>query len=210
MCVFVLVLCVSISFNIARIPTIVYHTCDYNRRYHCNECRHNKQNVYQNFTLCSFVEFYYAQWADICLPSIMLQELHTSCSRVAFNQSLYTVPVVFATAQTVLCTYPLLTSLDAVSFDPWVCTLVRVFQVSISFRSNRLLECFTQVLNTCHNVFYLVWSMLWTAQACLLHSCSPEPGSGCVNCFYCHHILYLRHTFLMTHTTNVWLIRFRG
>ena len=89
----------------------------------------------------------------------MLQELCTSCSRVAFNQSLYTVPVVFATAQTVICTYPLLTSLDAVSVDPWVCTLVRVFQVSISFRSNRLLECFTQVLNICHNVFYLVWSM---------------------------------------------------
>ena len=85
--------------------------------------------------------------------------LRTSCFRVAFNQSLYTVPVVFATAQTVICTYPLLTSLDAVSVDPWVCTLVRVFQVSISFRSNRLLECFTQVLNICHNVFYLVWSM---------------------------------------------------
>ena len=84
----------------------------------------------------------------------MLQELCTSCSRVAFNQSLYTVPVVFATAQTVLCTYPLLTSLDAVSVDPLVCTLVRVFQVSISFRSNRLLEWFTQVLNICHNVFY--------------------------------------------------------
>ena len=89
----------------------------------------------------------------------MLQELCTSCSRVAFNKSLYTVPVVFATAQTVLCTYPLLTSLDAVSVDPWVCTFVRVFQVSISFRSYRLLECFTQVLNFCHNVFYLVWSM---------------------------------------------------
>ena len=102
---------------------------------------------------CSCVEFYYAY---ICLPSIVLQELHTSCSRVAFNQSLFTVPVVFATAQTVLCTYPLLTSLDAVSVDPWVCTLVRVFQVSISFRSNRLLECFTQVLKFCHNdVFYL-------------------------------------------------------
>jgi hypothetical protein len=112
--------------------------------------------VYLKPSHCSCVEFYYA---DICLPSIMLQELCTSCSRVAFNQSLYTVPVVFATAQTVLCTYPLLTSLDAVSVDPWVCTLVRVFQVSISFRSNRLLECFTQVLNICHNVFYLVWSM---------------------------------------------------
>ena len=93
---------------------------------------------------CSCSEFYYA---DICLPSIVLQELCTSCSRVAFNQSLYTVPVVVAPTQTVLCTYPLLTSLDAVSVDPWVCTLVRVFQVSISFRSNRLLECFTQVLN---------------------------------------------------------------
>ena len=133
MCVFVIVLCVSISFNIARIPTIVYHTCDNDRRYHCIECRHNKQHINS-------------------LPSIVLQELHTSCSRVAFNQSLYTVPVVFATAQTVICTYPLLTSFDA-------CTLVRVFQVSISFRSNRLLECFTQVLNICHNVFYLVWSM---------------------------------------------------
>ena len=133
----------SISFNIARIPTIVYHTCDYSRRCHCNECRHNKQNVLcvsQNFTLlmCGVL-----LCRGICLPSIMLQELYTSCSREAFNQSLYTVPVVFATAQTVLCTYPLLTSLDAVSVDPWVCTLVRVFQVSISFRSNRLLECFT-------------------------------------------------------------------
>ena len=109
--------------------------------------------VYLKPSHCSCSEFYYA---DICLPSTMLQELCTSFSRVAFNQSLYTVPVVFATAQTVLCTYPLLTS---VSVDPWVCTLVRVFQVSISFRSNRLLECFTQVLNICHNVFYLVWSM---------------------------------------------------
>ena len=106
--------------------------------------------------------------------------LRTSCSRVAFNQSLYTVPVVFATAQTVLCTYPLLTSLDAVSVDPWVCTLVCVFHVSISFRSNRLLECFTQVLNICHNVLCILCGpslepLPYVAQACLLHSRSPEP-----------------------------------
>ena len=100
--------------------------------------------------------------------------LRTSCFRVAFNQSLCTVPVVFANAQTVLCTYPLLISLDAVSVYPWVCTLVRVFQVSISFRSNRLLECFTLVLNIFSH-FILCGPCLeplpYIAQACLLHSC---------------------------------------